>query len=123
MSDKLDSFPQHLSKGMKQKVMIMCAFLVEPSLYIVDEPFLGLDPLSMRSLLELMVARKQEGAGLLISSHILSTIEKYCDRFIVLHKGRSIAYGTLEDIKEQTGIQQNISLEELFFSLIGEGVK
>ncbi len=123
MSDKLDSFPQHLSKGMKQKVMIMCAFLVEPSLYIVDEPFLGLDPLSMRSLLELMVTRKQEGAGLLISSHILSTIEKYCDRFIVLHKGRTIAYGTLEDIKEQAGIQQNISLEELFFSLIGEGVK
>jgi ABC-2 type transport system ATP-binding protein len=123
MSDKLDSFPQHLSKGMKQKVMIMCAFLVEPTLYIVDEPFLGLDPLSMRSLLELMVTRKEEGAGLLISSHILSTIEKYCDRFVVLHKGRTIAYGTLEELKEQADIGGNTTLEQIFFSLIGEGVR
>lgn len=121
MGDKLHSFPQQLSKGMKQKVMIMCAFLVEPPLYIIDEPFLGLDPLSMRSLLELMVTRKQEGASLLISSHILSTIERYCDRYIVLHKGRAIATGTLTELKEQAGTSREATLEDTFFSLIGEG--
>lgn len=121
MRDKLNSFPQQLSKGMKQKVMIMCAFLVEPPLYIIDEPFLGLDPLSMRSLLELMVDRKQEGASLLISSHILSTIEKYCDRYIVLHHGRSIASGTLSELKKQAGVGSADTLEDTFFALIGEG--
>lgn len=121
MRDKLNSFPQQLSKGMKQKVMIMCAFLVEPPLYIIDEPFLGLDPFSMRSLLELMVDRKQEGASLLISSHILSTIEKYCDRYIVLHQGRSIASGTLSELKKQAGVGSADTLEDTFFALIGEG--
>jgi ABC-2 type transport system ATP-binding protein len=123
MSDKMNSFPQQLSKGMKQKVMIMCAFLVEPPLYIIDEPFLGLDPLSMRSLLELMVSRKRDGASLLISSHILSTIEKYCDRYIVLHKGRSVATGALSELKEQAGTVREATLEDIFFALIGEGVK
>ncbi|WP_127588101.1 ABC transporter ATP-binding protein [Paenibacillus koleovorans] len=123
MTEKLDSFPQHLSKGMKQKVMIMCAFLVQPPLYIIDEPFLGLDPLSMRSLLELMVAQKRDGAGLLVSSHILSTIEKYCDRYIVLHKGRTLALGTLEQLREQAGTTRSAGLEDVFFALIGEGVR
>jgi ABC-2 type transport system ATP-binding protein len=123
MCDKMNSFPQQLSKGMKQKVMIMCAFLVEPPLYIIDEPFLGLDPLSMRSLLELMVSRKRDGASLLISSHILSTIEKYCDRYIVLHKGRSVATGALSELKEQAGTVREATLEDTFFALIGEGVK
>ncbi|EQC54474.1 hypothetical protein LLT6_01015, partial [Lactococcus cremoris subsp. cremoris TIFN6] len=55
LSDKLDWFPVNFSKGMKQKVMIICAFLVEPSLYIVDEPFMGLDPLAIQDLIDLMM--------------------------------------------------------------------
>lgn len=54
MNKRLKWFPAHFSKGMKQKVMIMCAFLVQPNLYIVDEPFVGLDPLGIQSLLDLM---------------------------------------------------------------------
>ncbi len=56
---RLKWFPAHFSKGMKQKVMIMCAFLAEPSLYIIDEPFLGLDPLAINALLERMDAAKK----------------------------------------------------------------
>ncbi|OAB45902.1 ABC transporter ATP-binding protein [Paenibacillus glacialis] len=117
MEDKMDSLSIHLSKGMKQKVMIMCAFVARPSLYIIDEPFLGLDPLGIRSLLDFMVELKAGGASILLSSHILSTIENYCDRFIVMHQGIIIAHGTLQQIAEQAG-KPGAPLEELFYTLV-----
>src|SRR6478609_4716705 len=94
---KLKWFPAHFSKGMKQKVMIMCAFLVKPSLFVVDEPFVGLDPLGIQSLLDLFVQVKEEGTGILLSTHILSTAERYCDRFVILHDGRILEVGTLSE--------------------------
>lgn len=120
MEEKMDSLSSHLSKGMRQKVMIMCAFVARPSLYIIDEPFLGLDPLGIRSLLDFMVEIKQTGASILLSSHILSTIENYCERFVVLHHGRIIAQGSLEDIAEQAG-KPGLPLEQLFYALIQDG--
>jgi ABC-2 type transport system ATP-binding protein len=120
MKEKVNSFSSHLSKGMKQKVMIMNAFLIEPSLYIIDEPFLGLDPLAIRSLLELMVRMKQRGASFLISSHILSTIEKYCDRYVVLHRGHIAAQGDLDEMRLQTGLP-GASLDDVFYSLVQGG--
>lgn len=59
MEDKMDTLSSHLSKGMKQKVMIMCAFVARPALYVIDEPFLGLDPLGIRSLLDFMLDLKK----------------------------------------------------------------
>jgi ABC-2 type transport system ATP-binding protein len=120
MEEKMDSLSTHLSKGMRQKVMIMCAFVARPSLYIIDEPFLGLDPLGIRSLLDFMLELKASGASVLLSSHILSTIENYCDRFIVLHRGSIIAQGTLKEIQDQAG-RPGMSLEELFNVLIQDG--
>ncbi len=58
----MEWFPANFSKGMKQKVMVLCAFLIEPSLYIIDEPFLGLDPLAIHALLELMDTMRKQGA-------------------------------------------------------------
>ncbi|MFD2612325.1 ABC transporter ATP-binding protein [Paenibacillus gansuensis] len=120
MEEKLNGFSQHLSKGMRQKMMIMNAFMVEPALYIIDEPFLGLDPLGIRSLLDLMVSMKEEGAAILMSSHILATIEKYCDSYVVLHKGRMAATGTLEQITEQAGCPGQ-PLEDAFYALVKDG--
>src|SRR5699024_1876506 len=101
LSNKLDWVPANFSKGMKQKVLVVCAFLIEPSLYIIDEPFLGLDPLAINSLLELMGQMKAEGAAILMSTHILATAEKYCDRFILLHEGRIRAQGSIEDLRRE----------------------
>jgi ABC-2 type transport system ATP-binding protein len=110
----------HLSKGMRQKVMILCAFLVQPELYIIDEPFLGLDPLSMRSLLELLVQVKESGASILISSHILATIERYCDRFLVLHHGKLIASGPVADLQTAAGMP-SAPLDDVFYELVTGG--
>jgi len=99
--------------------MILCAFLIEPSLYIIDEPFLGLDPLAINALLELMVEMKKEGAGILMSTHILATAEKYCDRFVVLHNGEIRADGTLEMLRKEFHLPDS-SLDEIYIALTKE---
>ncbi|PXW91451.1 ABC-2 type transport system ATP-binding protein [Streptohalobacillus salinus] len=116
LEKQLHWFPIHFSKGMKQKVMILCAFLVEPALYVVDEPFVGLDPLAIQSFLDLMVKEKNRGAGVLMSTHILATAEKYCDRFILLHEGKVKAAGTLSELRESFQ-QPNASLDDLYLML------
>ena len=88
LENKLDWFPANFSKGMKQKVMIVCAFMTDAKLFIIDEPFLGLDPLATRDLLNLIEKVKEEGAGVLMSTHVLSTAEKYCDRFVMIDHGK-----------------------------------
>jgi ABC-2 type transport system ATP-binding protein len=119
MEKRVKWFPAHFSKGMKQKVMIMCAFLVQPSLYIVDEPFVGLDPLGIQSLLDLMKKMKESGAGILMSTHILATAERYCDSFVILHNGTVRAKGTLEELREQFSMP-DATLDDLYIQLTKE---
>ncbi|MBO0410085.1 ABC transporter ATP-binding protein [Enterococcus hulanensis] len=119
LENRLDWFPVNFSKGMKQKVMVLCAFLIQPSLYIIDEPFLGLDPLAINALLELMVAMKEQGAAILMSTHILATAEKYCDRFVVLHEGEVRAQGTLQDLQTEFDLPGS-SLDEIYIALTKE---
>lgn len=119
MENKVKWYPSHFSKGMRQKVMIMCALLVEPSLYIVDEPFVGLDPIGIQSFLDLMVGMKENGAGVLMSTHILSTAEQYCDRFLILHDGRLVLTGTLQELREAVE-KPHASLHDIYL-LVAKG--
>lgn len=111
--DKRNYFPSTFSKGMKQKVMIICALIVQPQLYIIDEPFLGLDPIAINDLLEILKKEKEKGAGILMSTHILSTAQIYCDSFIILHEGAIIAKGTLKELQTQYNMP-NASLDEIY---------
>ena len=101
MEKRLNWFPAHFSKGMRQKVMIMCAFLVNPSLFIIDEPFVGLDPLGIQSLLDQMKSRKDEGASVLMSTHILRQqkntviVSFYYIMGKFVHKGQWMIYERL----------------------------
>lgn len=119
LENKLDWFPANFSKGMKQKVMVLCAFLVEPSLFIIDEPFLGLDPLAIHALLELLKQMQSQGASILMSTHILATAEKYCDRFVVLHEGKIRADGTIEELRTEFHLP-DASLDEIYVKLTEE---
>ncbi|MCA0983880.1 ABC transporter ATP-binding protein [Halobacillus yeomjeoni] len=119
LEKKLKWFPIHFSKGMRQKVMIMCAFLIEPDLYIVDEPFVGLDPLGIQSFLQMMEDMKEKGAGILMSTHILATAEKYCDRFIILHDGEIRAKGTLDELRTAFH-QPDAALDDIYVQLTKE---
>ncbi|WP_053365486.1 ABC transporter ATP-binding protein [Bacillus sp. FJAT-27245] len=119
MEKRFKWFPAHFSKGMKQKAMILCAFLVQPSLYIVDEPFVGLDPLGIQSLLDLMNKMKQNGAGILMSTHILATAERYCDKFVILHEGKIRAKGTLEELRREFSMP-GATLDDIYIQLTKE---
>lgn len=119
MERQLHWFPVHFSKGMRQKVMIMCAFLIEPSLYIVDEPFVGLDPLGIQSYIDWMEKMKNNGAGVLMSTHILATAERYCDRFVILHEGIIRAQGTLQELRDQFNMH-DATLDDLYIQLTKE---
>lgn len=119
MEKRLNWFPAHFSKGMRQKVMIMCAFLVNPQLYIIDEPFVGLDPLGIQSLLDQMDEKKKDGASILMSTHILSTAEKHCDRIILLHEGRVRAQGTMNDLRRAFQMP-NATLDDLYIAMTKE---
>lgn len=116
MKKRLKWFPSHFSKGMRQKVMIMSAFLVDPDLYIIDEPFVGLDPLGIKSLLDQMEQQKRSGASVLMSTHILSTAERYCDRIILLHNGRVRAMGTMPELRQAFGMP-DASLDDLYIAM------
>ncbi|WP_232066183.1 ABC transporter ATP-binding protein [Bacillus sp. KH172YL63] len=119
MEKKMNWFPAHFSKGMKQKVMIMCAFLIQPSLYIIDEPFVGLDPLGIQSLLDWMEEMKRNGAGILMSTHILATAERYCDSFIILHEGKIRAKGTLGELRKEFAMP-DATLDDIYIQLTKE---
>lgn len=119
LSDKLEWFPINFSKGMKQKVMIICAFMVNPSLFIVDEPFLGLDPLAISDLTELLAQEKAKGKVILMSTHVLDAAEKMCDRFVILHQGQIRATGTLAELREAFG-DETATLNDIYMSLTKE---
>jgi len=119
LDQKLDWFPVHFSKGMKQKVMIICAFVVDPSLFIVDEPFLGLDPLAISDLIHLLEVEKQKGKSILMSTHVLDSAEKMCDSFVILHKGQVRAKGKLEELREAFSMPQ-ASLNDIYLALTKE---
>ena len=119
LEDKLDWFPSHFSKGMKQKVMIICAFVVDPSLFIIDEPFLGLDPVAIADLTKLLAAEKAKGKSILMSTHVLDSAEKMCDRFVILHAGQIRAQGRLDDLRADFGNPQ-ASLNDIYMALTKE---
>lgn len=119
LDQKLDWFPVHFSKGMKQKVMIICAFVVDPSLFIVDEPFLGLDPLAISDLIQLLDEEKKKGKSILMSTHVLDSAEKMCDSFVILHKGQVRAKGDLPQLRQAFDMSE-ASLNDIYLALTKE---
>lgn len=116
LDNKLDWFPANFSKGMKQKVMIVCAFLTDAKLFIIDEPFYGLDPLAVHDLLQLINQVKQNGAAVLMSTHVLDTAQRYCDRFVLLANGAVKAHGTLDELRKQSK-ESGKSLNEIYLEM------
>lgn len=110
-------YPDHFSKGMQQKMMLILAFLKKPDLYIIDEPFMGLDPKSVKKLQLLLEEEKRRGAAILMSTHVLDSAEKMCDRFVFINNGKLLAQGTLDDIRQLSGLKDG-SLLDCFDILI-----
>lgn len=120
LDNKLDWFPVDFSKGMRQKVMIVAALMTEAKLYVVDEPFYGLDPLAVHDFLDLIEEKKKQGAAILMSTHVLANAERYCDRFVLLNAGQVRASGTLAEL---TTAGAGKTLDEVYFNLAKEAAR
>lgn len=103
-----------LSHGMKQKVAIISAWLHDPKLIIMDEPFVGLDPKASFLLKEMMHEAVKSGAAIFFSTHVLEVAEKLCDKIAIIKNGKLIKCGTTEEVKGDE------SLESVFLELEGE---
>ena len=119
LAEYAHKFPGKYSKGMQQKAMLILSMISNPDVYIIDEPFIGLDPNAMKLFLESIQRERERGAGILMSTHVLDTAEKVCDRFLIIHKGELQAAGTLDEIRTQCHLP-NGSLYDCFH-LIAEG--
>jgi len=107
-----------LSKGMKQKLAVICAFIHNASVFLFDEPLIGIDPQGARELKDMMVEAKLNGCAILISTHMLDTAERLCDRIIILRRGEKVAEGTLHELHTRAKMGEDASLEDVFLSLI-----
>lgn len=119
LEERLDWFPEDFSKGMKQKVMITSALVSSPSLLLIDEPFVGLDPIAIMDLEELLLSEKKKGNSILLSTHMLSNAEKLCDSFVILHKGIVYAKGTTEELSDEFNLN-DANLEDIYRYLVEE---
>jgi ABC-2 type transport system ATP-binding protein len=121
LSGKKDALPGELSRGMKQKLAIACGLLHTPKVIYFDEPLTGLDPLGIRRMKDSILKRAQDGAAIIISSHLLHLVEEICSRILILKNGRKIIDGTLEEITQRFSEQPgDANLEEVFFRATSE---
>ena len=102
------------SHGMKQKLAIIAAWLHEPKLILMDEPFVGLDPKASHLLKKMMRQVCNEGGAIFFSTHVLEVAEKLCDKVAIIKNGKLICSGTMEEVKGDE------SLEDVFLELEGE---
>lgn len=109
---------EKLSSGMKQKVSIARALIQDPPVLIFDEPTVGLDVIAAAQTMKTILHYKKRGKCILYSTHIMSEVEKLCDRIAIIHKGKLQALGTMEELRAQTGERY---LEDIFFSLMDPG--
>ena len=114
MREDADDLVETYSLGMRQKVSIAAALIHDPPLLLLDEPLVGLDPLSARALKDLLRERAGRGLGVLVSTHLLDVAERLCDRVVVLHRGRKRAEGTLVELR---GERAGATLEDVFLAL------
>ena len=118
MNGWVDSRCEEYSHGMRQKVVFCSAFIHNPRVLIVDEPMVGLDPQSMRLVKDLLKMYSSRGTSIFMSTHTLNVAEELCDRIGIVHNGRLISLGTLEELKKEAA-SEGENLENLFLKITG----
>jgi ABC-2 type transport system ATP-binding protein len=113
-----DELTESYSHGMRQKLIISGALVHRPEVIVVDEPMVGLDPKSARLLKDLFRQFVGRGGTVLMSTHTLEVAETMCDRIAIVHGGKIVANGTMEEVQEQTS-SEDLGLEDLFLKLTG----
>lgn len=114
LADVLDKPMQSYSHGMRQKMMVAAALVHDPEVWILDEPLTGLDPKSAYALKQMMREHADAGNSVLFSTHVLEVAEKLCDKVIIINHGKSLFYGTLDEL---TAKYPDMDLEKIFLEM------
>ena len=115
MGDFCDRVAGRLSAGQRQKVSLARAIVHDPPVLILDEPTANLDVIVARNVLDFVEAARDAGRAILLSTHLFSEAERLCDRIVVIHEGRILAEGTLDEHLQRTG---TTLLEDAFFKMV-----
>ncbi|NMA66423.1 MAG: ABC transporter ATP-binding protein [Clostridiaceae bacterium] len=115
MEDKKDKLGKELSKGMQQKVSLICALLINPDMVMFDEPMIGLDPKAIKELKDIFMELKNSGCAILISTHIIDSIEEFWDKVLIMNKGEIVVNLTRDEL-----MAKGETLENIFFSVTGK---
>lgn len=114
LAEVLDKPMQSYSHGMRQKMMVAAALVHDPAVWILDEPLTGLDPKSAYALKNMMREHADAGNSVLFSTHVLEVAEKLCDKVIIINHGKSLFYGTLDEL---TAKYPDMDLEKIFLEM------
>jgi ABC-2 type transport system ATP-binding protein len=121
--EKIESY----SAGMKKKISLAAAIIHRPQILILDEPLEAIDPVSAKIIKDNLKLMVQQGVTILLSSHVLDTIEKFCDEIAIINKGKIVFQSKMEDIrsklKDELGQETYSSLEEIFVEMVTENGK
>lgn len=116
LADKREELVATLSKGMRQKLSVACAMVHNANVFLFDEPVIGIDPAGVAEMKALMQSAKAAGATLVVSTHLLDTAERLCDRVLIMGKGKKLFEGSLTELRTQLD-RADATLEELFLEL------
>ncbi|MBW9153057.1 ATP-binding cassette domain-containing protein [Clostridium estertheticum] len=116
MNEFIDKRVGKFSRGMKQKVAIARSIVHKPSVMLFDEPSTGLDVSATRLIQDFIFKCKSEGKAIVFSSHSMTEIEKLCDRVVIIHKGKVVEHGIINELKAK---YNNEDMEDIFVKLIG----
>ncbi len=112
MNTVLNDLISSYSHGMKQKIVLISALIHKPKLLVLDEPFVGLDPMAAYKLKEIMKEMCSEGSAIFFSSHVLDVVEKLCNKVAIIRKGEIIKAGLISEVRNEE------SLEDIFLELV-----
>ncbi len=116
LMEKRDTIAQELSRGMRQKVAVACAYLHDPQVILFDEPLTGLDPHGIRTLKASIKQRATAGAAIVVSSHLLSLVEDLCSDLLILRQGQLLFLGPVTEARARfSELGKDATLEDVFF--------
>ena len=119
LQEKRDTMCKDLSKGQRQKVMLASAFIHEPKLLFLDEPFANLDPIYQRKCRQWLLDMVAKGGTIFLCSHVLEMAERMCNRMAIINHGKVLAAGTVKGLKES----DEETLEDVFIRLVGHSIE
>ncbi|HWF46669.1 MAG TPA: ABC transporter ATP-binding protein [Bryobacteraceae bacterium] len=106
------------SKGMRKRVAMAAALIHRPRLYLMDEPFEGVDAVGARLMKDILLEQVRRGSTIFLTSHVLEVLERLCDRLAIINKGKLVLEGTMAELRQQAAAGSQ-SLEEIFVKVVG----